>query len=170
MKIEYHTVATITYELRMSDASQEQVLVEIVTEEDPMIFLVGESGLPEKFEELMIGKQAGDSFEFSISPEEGYGDYDPEAKELFPLEAFKIDGEIDEEMLQIGAVLPLTNDEGDLLSARVEEVTDSGVLLDFNHPLAGKTMYFTGTVLHVRSATRSEIEHGHVHGPGGVQH
>lgn len=170
MKIEHHTVATITYELRMSDAAEDQVLVEIVTEDDPMLFLVGESGLPEKFEEMLMGKQAGDTFEFSIEPEEGYGDYDPEAKELFPLEAFKIDGEIDEEMLQIGTVLPLTNDEGDMINARVEQVTESGVLLDFNHPLAGKTMHFKGKVVHVRNATRAEIEHGHVHGPGGVEH
>ncbi|MCS7018503.1 MAG: peptidylprolyl isomerase [Cytophagales bacterium] len=170
MKIERHTVATITYELRMSDHTEDQVLVEIVTEEDPMLFLVGESGLPEKFEELLMGKQPGDTFAFSISPEDGYGEYDPEAKELFPLEAFRIDGKIDEDLLQIGTILPLTNDEGDMISARVEQVTDSGVLLDFNHPLAGKTMHFTGKVIHVRQATRAEIEHGHVHGPGGVIH
>jgi FKBP-type peptidyl-prolyl cis-trans isomerase SlyD len=166
MKIEHHTVATITYELRMSDAAEDQVLVEVVTDEDPMSFLVGESGLPEKFEEMLIVKQAGDTFEFSIAPEDGYGDYDPQAKELFPLEAFKVDGEIDKEILQIGTILPLTNDEGDMISARIEEVTDSSVLLDFNHPLAGKTMHFTGKVIDVRKATRAEIEQGYVQNPG----
>lgn len=170
MKIERHTVAAVTYELRVSDEYEDQVLVEIVTEDDPLVFLVGESGLPEKFEELLTGKKAGDMFEFSISPEDGYGPYDPEAKELLPTEAFKIDGKIDEELLQVGAILPLTNDEGDMISARVEQITESGVLLDFNHPLAGKTMHFTGKVIYVRNATRAEIEHGHVHGPGGVQH
>ncbi|MCS6968542.1 MAG: FKBP-type peptidyl-prolyl cis-trans isomerase [Cytophagales bacterium] len=167
MKIQPHTVATIVYQLHISDQDQEQVLVEIVTEEDPMTFLVGESGLPEKFEAMLMGKQAGDTFEFSISPQEGYGEYDPEAIEFFPLKAFEVDGQpVEKEFLQVGNVLPLTNQEGEIFKARVERVTEEGVWLDFNHPLAGKTMHFTGQVIHVRQATGLEIEQGQIHHSG----
>lgn len=163
-------VVAISYELRVSDADEEQVLVEQVGGDEPMLFLFGESGLPERFEENLRGMQQGDNFEFSIGVEEGYGEYSEEDVIMLPLDVFKIDGEIDEEVLQPGRILPMADQEGNMMRGQVVEVTDEGVLMDFNHPLAGRHMHFKGRVEQVRPATSEEIAHGHVHGHGGHQH
>ena len=54
--------------------------------------------------------------------------------------------------------------------ATVTNVGDENVTLDMNHPLADVTLHFDVEVMEVRDATAEELEHGHVHGPGGHQH
>ncbi|MFT7482949.1 MAG: FKBP-type peptidyl-prolyl cis-trans isomerase SlyD, partial [Oceanospirillaceae bacterium] len=70
--------------------------------------------------------------------------------------------------LEIGNVVPFTNEDGSKLNGQLIEITDTDVTVDFNHMLAGKAMHFEGKVIGVREATTSELEHGHVH--GGVNH
>ncbi len=170
MKIELNSVVSVTYELRIDDELGEKELLETVEEDNPMVFLYGMSGLPEKFEEELQGMQVGDTFEFSISPEEGYGEFDPEAIVELPMSIFAIDGETDEEMLQVGNFIPMTDAEGNRMQGRVVAVDNENVQMDFNHPLVGKYMYFIGQIVGVRIATSEEIAHGHVHGPEGHQH
>ena len=158
------------YELTVTDADGEKELIETVEQEDPMAFIQGMSGLPEAFEENIEGLSVGDTFEFSIPAEDGYGEYDPTAIVELPKDIFKVDGEYVEEMLEVGNYLPMTDDGGNQLKGRVLAVEAEFVRMDFNHPLADKEMFFKGTILDVRDATQSEIEHGHVHGAGGVQH
>ena len=57
-----------------------------------------------------------------------------------------------------------TDEEGDEVDFLVKEVRPNTVVVDFNHPLAGKTLHFDVTVREVRAATPEELEHGHVHG------
>lgn len=170
MKIEATKVVKLIYELQIGENDQLELL-EIVNEDEPMVFIQGLSGLPEAFEEQLNGLQAGDNFKFTVNAEDGYGDPDPEAIIDFPIENFKIeDGKIPEGMLEIGNIIPFSNDEGNRMDGRIVEIQDEIVLLDFNHPLAGQTMHFEGKVLAVRNATKEEIAHGHVHGEGGVNH
>lgn len=170
MQITNEKVVTLMYELTVTDADGEKELIETVEQEDPMAFIQGMSGLPEAFEENIEGLSVGDTFEFSIPAEDGYGEYDPTAVVELPKDIFKVDGEYVEEMLEVGNYLPMTDDGGNQLNGKVLAVEADFVRMDFNHPLADKEMFFKGTILGVRDATQSEIEHGHVHGEGGIQH
>jgi FKBP-type peptidyl-prolyl cis-trans isomerase SlyD len=143
----------------------------VVGDAEPMVFLVGHSGLPPEFESHLMGKTAGDDFDFTIGPQDGFGDFIEEDIAEFPLEMFKIEnGEVPANMLDLGNFIPFTNDDGSKITGRVHEVQNDIVLIDFNHPLAGKTLKFEGKVIGVREATPDELDHGHVHGEGGVHH
>ncbi|MFD2515777.1 peptidylprolyl isomerase [Pontibacter locisalis] len=170
MKIENNKVVTLTYELRITDENGEQNLVETANEEHPMVFIYGMSGLPEQFEDSLEGKNAGDTFDFKLKPEEGYGDINPDAIVDLPKNVFEVEGSIPDNMLEEGNFIPMADSEGNQLQGRVIAVKDDSVTMDFNHPLAGKALSFKGKVENVREATQEEIDHGHVHGEGGVHH
>ncbi|MFB0906749.1 MAG: peptidylprolyl isomerase [Spirosomataceae bacterium] len=176
MKIAPNTVVTLTYELYIGeslDTEEEEVfeIAEVVGEDEPKVFLHSKSGLPEAFEENMNGLSVGDEFNFWLEPEAGYGDYDEEKTTVFPITMFQDEsGDTLDEILEIGNVVPFTNEDGSKLNGQLIEITDTDVTVDFNHMLAGKAMHFEGKVIGVREATTSELEHGHVHGDGGVNH
>ncbi|GHB82118.1 FKBP-type peptidyl-prolyl cis-trans isomerase [Persicitalea jodogahamensis] len=167
MNIEKNKVVSLSYNLSLPDADNTMSVVEIVNAEDPLLFIFGMSGLPEKFEEQLNGLTIGDTFDFTIDPEEGYGDYDDEAVVELAKSLFEAEGVDLEEMLQPGHIIPMTNEEGETLQGMVIDVDDDSVMMDFNHPLAGKSMRFEGAVLDIREATETELEHGHVHGADG---
>ena len=115
----------------------------------------------------MAGLKVGEAFDFQLDPQEGFGEFSEEDIADFPLDMFKIEnGEIQTEMLEIGNFIPFNNEDGSQITGRVYAV----VRIDFNHPLAGKTLKFEGKVIGIREATTTELEHGHVHGEGGVHH
>jgi FKBP-type peptidyl-prolyl cis-trans isomerase SlyD len=148
-----NSVVTLTYDLSVTDDNQQKVLVEQAESDEPMVFLFGHSGLPEEFERQLDGKNAGDQFSFSLTPEQAYGDYDEQAV-----------------VLEVGNYLPMADNEGHHMQAKVVEVGEEMVTMDFNHPLAGMVMHFEGKIESVRPATAEELSHGHVHGDGGHQH
>jgi FKBP-type peptidyl-prolyl cis-trans isomerase SlyD len=67
-------------------------------------------------------------------------------------------------------MIPFSNEDGNRMNGRIIEITKDTVILDFNHPLSGQNMHFSGKILAVREASEEEIAHGHVHGEGGVVH
>ncbi|WP_028666513.1 FKBP-type peptidyl-prolyl cis-trans isomerase [Runella zeae] len=168
MKIAPNQVVAVTYELSLLNDSDEWQMVETVGDDQPMYFIQGMSGLPEAFEEQLNGLSEGDTFDFKLDAEQGYGDYDTESVAEIPLEVFKVDGELQADILQVGNMVPMTNEEGHRLMGQIVEIDEEFVLMDFNHPLAGREMHFVGTVVKVRPATAEELDHGHVHGDGGV--
>lgn len=170
MKVEKNNVVALIYSLRIPDNDGEMDIVEVVTEEDPMYFIQGISGLPEGFEEKIAGLSAGDTFDFMVAPEEGYGEFDPEAIVELPKAVFQMEDIDQDELLEIGNIVPMTNEDGERMHGQVVEVKDDVVVMNFNHPLAGKEMHFEGSILSVRAATDEEISHGHVHGVGGHHH
>ncbi|WP_192820934.1 peptidylprolyl isomerase [Rufibacter sp. LB8] len=170
MKIEENKVVSLTYELRVTDEEGEDTLVETADEENPMVFLFGVSGLPEKFEQELEGKAAGEAFKFTVGSADGYGDVDESAVVPVPKNVFEVDGKIDEEMVQVGNYIPMSDNEGNHMQGRIVNVEEDHVLMDFNHPLAGMDMHFEGKIISVREASAEEISHGHVHGEGGHHH
>jgi FKBP-type peptidyl-prolyl cis-trans isomerase SlyD len=170
MKITNNSVVALVYELQTKHQDDEWELVENVGQDDPMYFIQGMSGLPESFEQKMEGLSAGDAFDFVIEAEDGYGEFDQEAVVELPMDIFKVEGELQEDLLQVGMQIPFNNEDGNQMVGQVVEVGTDYVLIDFNHPLAGRQMHFTGTVVKVRMASADEIDHGHVHGDGGVVH
>ena len=123
-----------------------------------------------KFENNLNGLTADAEFEFMLTSEDGYGAYNEQNVSEIPLDVFMQDGKIQDGLLAIGNVIPLQDNKGNNFNGKVVSVSDSAVKLDFNHPLAGKNLYFTGKVIAVREATPEELSHGHVHQPGHHHH
>jgi len=170
MKIEQNKVVTLSYELHSTDERKQKVLIEKTDSANPFIFIFGMGGLIPSFEENVNGLSVGDKFTFSIEPEDGYGPVDKDAIVDIPIDVFKQDGIIMMDLLKIGSVLPMSDNEGNRMDGKIIAVTGEAVTLDFNHPLAGRPLHFSGEVVDIRDASQEELEHGHVHGAGGHHH
>jgi FKBP-type peptidyl-prolyl cis-trans isomerase SlyD len=118
----------------------------------------------------MLGKIAGEPFDFKIEAENGYGLVQEDYIVKIDKSAFMVDGNFDAERVNVGNELEMNDADGNILVGLVVEITDEHVTMDFNHPLAGHNLHFKGKILEVREATPDEISHGHVHGPGGHHH
>lgn len=167
MKAAPDTVVKITYELRTEPQGQ---VMDAADKESPFAFLFGHNNVLELFEKNLEGLIAGNQFSFILSPEEGYGEYDNEALIQLDKSVFTHEGQVMEDMLFIGNVVPLQDQHGNPFQGRIVNVTDQNVSVDLNHPFAGKTLYFSGEVIEVRQAHPVEIEHGHVHEHGDHSH
>ena len=170
MPIAKNKVVFISYQLAFPDENGQPDVVEIVDEKEPMVFIHGLSGLPEAFEKNLLGLNEGDTFDFSISAEDAYGNVDPNAIIQLPKSIFQAEGQSADDILQIGNFIPMTDDQGNRMQGLVVSIEGETVTMDFNHPLAEKTLMFQGKILKIREATPEEIAHGHVHGEGGVHH
>jgi FKBP-type peptidyl-prolyl cis-trans isomerase SlyD len=172
MTIANNKVVSVNYKLTVSDNNfQSEDLVEETSAENPFTFLFGSGGLLEEFESNLNGLAAGASFDFKISASNGYGHASQENVVRIPIQAFVAPGEeLDTEMVAEGNFLPMVDDQGNHMQGLVVEVGADFVVMDFNHPLAGKDLHFVGSVLEIREASADEIAHGHVHGPGGHHH
>lgn len=149
-------VVTIEYTLRV-----EGEILDSSEEEGPLEFLQGHSNIIPGLEKELYGLKPGQSKHILVQPEAGYGEYDEEAVMAVPK------GEFPEEIpLKPGVELEVTDQEGDTQLARIVSVTKSEVNLDFNHPLAGKTLEFDVTIKDLRPASEEELDHGHVHAHG----
>jgi FKBP-type peptidyl-prolyl cis-trans isomerase SlyD len=165
MEIIKEKVVSITYELRKDEKNGD--LVEKVTSENPLTFLYGTGGMLPKFEENLAGMKAGEEFNFGLSSEEAYGPVIDNAIVDVPIDVFKVDGNIDSNILKLGNMVPMMDNSGNRMNGKVIEIKEDAVTMDFNHPMAGKDLFFTGKVTEVRDATSEELSHGHVHGAGG---
>ncbi|MCR9016098.1 FKBP-type peptidyl-prolyl cis-trans isomerase [Aquiflexum gelatinilyticum] len=174
MEIVKNAVVGLTYELKVSKEEDEiesvPFSVEVRDNEDPFYFIFGFSGLPEKFEELLAGKSQGESFSFTISAQDAYGEPDDEMIMALPKAQFSAEAGFEPEMLEEGNFLPLVDENGYPMQAKVLKDLGEEILLDFNHPLVGFDLHFDGEVFEVREATPEELDHGHVHGDHGHQH
>lgn len=170
MIIDDKKVISVSYELTVVEDGEE-TLVEKTEDNNPFVFLFGSGQLLESFENNLKGLKAGDKFDFVIDYKSGYGERDHTNVASIPVEAFKDnEGEIDFEMVKVGNMLPMVDNEGQRLNGFVQEIGQEFVTMDFNHPLAEKDLHFNGEVLNVRVASKDELAHGHVHGEGGHHH
>jgi FKBP-type peptidyl-prolyl cis-trans isomerase SlyD len=160
MKIEKHTVPSVTYTLVVDGE-----VVDMAEKEKPLSFIQGIGMMVPGFEKNLQGMSSGEEYEFTLQPEEAYGAYNDEAVVDLPIKTFEVDGEIKQDLLNVGQVVPMQDQNGNPLQGTVMEVSNEQVKMDFNHMLAGKELNFKGEILDVREATQAEIEHGHVHGP-----
>ena len=158
MKIQKNKVVALSYELEV-----EGKIADKAGSDAPLEYIHGTGMLLPKFESAVDGKVAGEAFEFTLSPEEGYGSYNPNYLARIPIEAFQIDGKVVTDLLQPGRMLPMLNSEGQVVQGVVVEVGEKEVTMDFNHPMAGKTLHFTGKVEAVRDASEKELKEG-LHG------
>jgi len=161
MKIAKNSVVSLTYQLADADGTV------IEKTGDPISYLHGGyDGIFPTVEEALEGKNVGDKFSVSMEPDDAFGEYEhdlvrAEPRDMFPKEVavgMQFEG---------GAE---GDDDEDFMLYTVTEVTDDEVTVDGNHPLAGKSLVFSGTITGVRAASAEELTHGHVHDEGGHHH
>jgi len=109
---------------------------------NPLEFTLGQNQVLPAFEQAVLGLQPGSSVTITLAPEEAYGPHYPEALQVAPIGAFL-------EPPEIGCLVRLVSDDGQQLVAVIAEINEDGVVLDFNHPLAGKSLTFAIELLDV---------------------
>ena len=154
--------SVVLFDYTLTDDDKE--IIDSSKDGGPLAYLHGEGQIVKGLEKAMEGRGAGDSFKISVSPAEGYGLPDP--AKIATVTADQIEGG---EELEEGMQLEASSDAGEQIVV-VTKIEGNKVTLDGNHPLAGMTLHFDITIREVRAATAEEIEHGHVHGPGGHHH
>ncbi len=161
MTISNEKVVTLVYQLKVDNSEGD--IIETVKEDKPFVFLYGAGSMLPKFEENLNGLKTGEKFEFTLKSDDAYGQATEDALMDLPKNTFEVDGKIEEGLLAEGNVIPMQNNEGQKFNGVVVEIGDENVKIDFNHPLAGDDLHFTGNIIEVRDATKEEMEHGHVH-------
>lgn len=161
MKIEKNKVVSILYDLRKE--SHEGELIESVDQSNALQFIFGNGMMLSGFETNLEGLQKDDKFQFKLDYADAYGSFSEENIINIPKSAFEIEGEIEEGLLEVDNVIPLQDEQGNKFNGRVAEIMENEVKIDFNHPLAGQDLYFTGSVFEIREASQEELSHGHVH-------
>jgi FKBP-type peptidyl-prolyl cis-trans isomerase SlyD len=162
MNIFTNTVVTLTFELFDAEGN----LLEATTE--PIAYLHGgHSGMLPKLEEALLNRKVGDALSVIVEPADAFGDFDPE---LIKIEAAdRLPPEVEVGM-QFEAYASPDDETGSGMVFTVTDIADGKVVLDGNHPWAGKRLRFECRILDVRPATEDEVRHGHAHGPGGHHH
>ena len=145
MKIEKNSRVKLAYTLKDVDGD----ILETVPAENPLEAIIGDEELFEKFEEKIMGLKKGDTFEFSLLPEDAYGIFEEEKIVSVPKAELMEDAD-DVEILEGEIISVVADDDGEEeMDAIVLLIEDDIITLDFNHPLAGETLYFSGKVVEV---------------------
>lgn len=131
---------------------------------EPLFYIHGNGQLIPGLEEELEGKDKGHSSKVSIQPEKAYGNKRDELIHEVNKSQFESEQEV-----KPGMHFQANTPQG-VQRFVVSAVEGDTVTLDGNHPLAGKTLHFDVEVVDVREATEEELDHGHVHGKGGVEH
>lgn len=167
MKVEKNNVVALSYILYKNDENGE--ILEVCKPEKPLEFVFGSGLLLPKFEENIVNLEEGDDFDFVLAPSEAYGDRVEDAVVEISLDIFKVDGVVQKDILFVGSEIPMRDNQGNPLTGKVVKVDEGKnvVVMDFNHPLAGINLYFSGKIESVRVATEEELAHGLHRGCGG---
>lgn len=149
MAIETNQIVSIEYEVRDGDK-----VVDSNVGGAPLVFMFGKGqiipGLENGIKEMAIGDKA----DILVKPEDAYGVYNDEAQQEVPIDQF---AGID---LEVGMTLYGQGEDGGTVQVTVKEIGSENVIIDFNHPLAGKDLMFTVTINNVRDASAEEAMTG----------
>ncbi|MFR9649616.1 MAG: peptidylprolyl isomerase [Rikenellaceae bacterium] len=152
MKVENNKMVAVDYTLtvdgQIADQSQEGA---------PLQFVCGTGMLLPKFEAAIMGLGAGESTSFTLEAADGYGEIAAEAIVDLPKSIFMVDGVVAEDVLQLGNVVPMADSEGNRMMGVIREISEESVKMDFNHPMAGKTLNFEVKVVSVREVTPEDL-------------
>lgn len=161
MTIKQNSVVTMHYHLKGADGEE----LDSSTDQEPLVYLHGANNIIVGLEEQLEGKQVGDKIEAQVSPEKGYGLPVEALIQQVPSSAFG--DEI--KAVEVGMRFQAETEQGPV-PVVVTAVDNEVVTVDGNHPLAGRELFFSCSIEEIREASAEEIEHGHVHGPGGHHH
>lgn len=137
------TVVSLQYTLSGEDGKT----IESNKGKDPLKYTQGSHQIVPGLEKGLAGMKVGEEKRVKVNPEEGYGPVDPKGFQEFPKEKIPSEG------LKVGAVLTARGPQGQQVPVRVHEIKEKTVVLDLNHPMAGKTLVFDVKVLDVQPAS-----------------
>lgn len=158
MVIENDMVADVAYKIYLD--SPQGKMVESVEEEAPREILFGRDHLISGFEKGLFGKGTGD-FSFEIKSEDAFGPVREELRVPVSRNAFMDNGKLRDDLLYVNNTINMLDQNGRQLRGVIREIHDEDVLMDFNHPLAGKDLFVSGNVLSIRTATEYDLDaHG----------
>ncbi|SET30120.1 FKBP-type peptidyl-prolyl cis-trans isomerase SlyD [Thorsellia anophelis DSM 18579] len=160
MKIVKDVVVSLAYIMK----NQDGVILDEATIDNPLDYLHGHFNLVDGLENELEGHVVGDKLEVTVTPENGYGEYDDDLVQRVPAEVFG-----DTEELEVGMRFLADTDQGQI-PVEITAIEDGFVVVDANHTLAGQTMHFSVEVLAIREALPEELSHGHAHGAHGHHH
>lgn len=156
MFIENKKMVTLHYTLRDTDG--QGVVIEDTFGREPLKFMFGVGAMIPGFESNLEGKFAGDSFDFTLTPEVAYGDYEPEAVIAIGIENFMDEnGILNKDKIFEGAEITLQDTQGRHYHGVAIKVNEEDVVVNFNHPMAGKTLHFSGQILEVDNPSDDDI-------------
>jgi len=155
MIIENNTVATLVYSIHLNDVYG-KVIENAQNEPKDLIFGFGK--MIDGFEGGLLGRKAGDSFSFEIEPARAFGEYRSDIIIDVPKSAFMVNGKLRDELIYIGNMVSMMDNHGHPLKGKVLEIGDEKIKMDFNHELAGESLFVTGKVLKVRQITTEDLE------------
>jgi FKBP-type peptidyl-prolyl cis-trans isomerase SlyD len=154
--------AVVTFNYTLHDEAGEAL--ETSRDGEPAAYLHGAGNIIPGLESAMTGRESGDTFSATVTPEEGYGLHQPDKVQRVPIKHLSFKGK-----LRPGATVQLNTGEG-MRAVTVVKAGRHSADIDTNHPLSGKTLVFDIEILEIRAATAEEQSHSHVHGPGGHHH
>jgi FKBP-type peptidyl-prolyl cis-trans isomerase SlyD len=163
MSISKNKVVTLHYTLR--DGASDGAILDETIEGNPMSFIFGIGQMIPGFEVNLENKEEGNDSAFLLSPEEGYGPREKKAIVTVPRSNFiGSDGKIDENNIKLGSPVRMKNQDGHTFQGTIvgDEQADA-LIVDFNHPMAGRSLHFSVKVEKVRDASQEELDHGHAH-------
>jgi FKBP-type peptidyl-prolyl cis-trans isomerase SlyD len=160
MNISEESVVSIHYTLK-DDGGQ---VLDSSSDGEPLVYLHGAGNIIPGLEAALEGKAKGAKFNVTIPPEQAYGPRNENLVQRIPKDQFP-----DPSRLQKGMRFQINGPQGPMILT-VQDVTPTEVVVDGNPELAGQTLHFEVEITDVRKATEEELEHGHVHGPGGHHH
>lgn len=149
----YYAIAYKLYTMK----DGEKTFEEEATAEEPFVFISGFGTTIPNFEKEIEKLGKGDTFDFTIPSCDAYGEYVSERVITLAKDIFTVNGVFDANMIYVGAIIPLQNEDGMRFMGKVLEVTDANVKVDLNHPLAGCDLNFVGIVTECREASNEEI-------------
>lgn len=161
MAITNNKVVTLDFTVKNADTNE---VIETSEGGEPLLYLHGFNNLVPGLEKELAGKAVGDKYDVLVQPEEGYGVRDDSMVQEVPMQAFQ-----GTENVEVGMAFTADGPEGQVV-VEVTKIENDMVTIDANHPLASVKLAFSGEIKDVRDASQEELEHGHVHGPGGHQH
>lgn len=157
MESKLNKYIAVTYQLYTVENGK-STLVEEAPEGHPFQFISGYGIALDAFEKAVVEMEKGQEFDFSLTKEQAYGDYEDEHVIELDKDVFTVNGHFDHDNIYKGAMVPLQNEDGNRFYGRVLEIGDDKVKLDLNHPLAGKDLEFKGRIVERREATNEEIQ------------
>jgi FKBP-type peptidyl-prolyl cis-trans isomerase SlyD len=155
MKIENNKMVSLIYELRENDSNGR--IIEALDETRPLKFIYGTGRLLPVFESNINMLNEGDNFRFTLNSGMAYGEKREEMIINVPVSVFENDGKLNEDICRVGNEVPMTDSEGNPLTGIINEITETYVRMDFNHPMAGIDLFFSGKIVEVTDASEEEI-------------